>query len=54
MFSLGREEEAPGDLTHMYKFLMGEVKKLETDSSLWCPVKGQEAMGTNGNSGNSI
>lgn len=43
----GREEEAQGDLTHVYKFLMGEVKKREADCSLWCPLKGQEAVGTN-------
>lgn len=46
MSSLGREEKAQGSLTHVYKFLIGEVKMMEANSSLWCRVKEQGAMGT--------
>lgn len=46
MSSLGREEKAQGNLTQVYKILMGEVKTMEANSSLWCTLKEQEATGT--------
>jgi len=36
------EETPQGDLISVYKHLMGGVKTMETDSSQWCPVTGQE------------
>lgn len=30
---------------NVYKYFMGGLQKRETDSSQWCPVTGQEAMG---------
>lgn len=45
MFSLGREEEPWGDLTHMCKLLMGKVKATEAGSSLWCPVERSRGNG---------
>ncbi|RMC16479.1 hypothetical protein DUI87_06414 [Hirundo rustica rustica] len=38
---------AQGDFTNGYKYLIWQRKKLEPGSSLECPVKGQEVMGTN-------
>jgi len=42
-----------GDLLSVYKYLKG-VKKMEPGSFQWCPVTGQEAMGTNCNTGGSV
>lgn len=41
------EEEAHRDLLHLHKYLMEGEKKMEPDSFQCCPVRGQEAMGTN-------
>lgn len=49
----GEGRRGLGDLTHVHKFLMWEVKKVEGNSSLWYPMK-RQAMGTNWNSGHSI
>lgn len=35
----GEGRRGPGDPTHVHKFLMWEVKKVEGNSSLWCPMK---------------
>lgn len=39
------EEKAQRDLIHVY--LMGGIKMMESDSSEWCPMTDQEAIGTN-------
>lgn len=36
---LPEEEKVQGDLTHVYKYLMGEVKKMEP---MWCSMTGWE------------
>jgi len=41
------EEKVQGDLTHVSKYLMGEVKKMEPACSQWCSVTGQETIGRN-------
>ena len=35
------------DLIKGYKYLKGGVKRMEPGSVQWCPVLGEEAMGTN-------
>lgn len=45
--------EVSGDLTCVFKHLMGAVKKIEPGCSLQCVVTGQDAMGTKRNAGNS-
>lgn len=45
VFSL-EKRRFEGDVINMYKYLTEGIKKRETDSSQWCPVLGQEAMGT--------
>ena len=44
LFSLGKAQE---DLINVYKYIRGGREKREPGSSQWCPVTGQEAMGTN-------
>ena len=44
------EEEAQGDLINIHKYPM----RTEPGSSQWCPVPGQETVGTNWNTGGSI
>lgn len=45
LFSL--EQRSLGvELTSVYEYLMKEVKTTKPESSQWCPVKVQEAMGT--------
>lgn len=39
-------------LIHVYKW--EEVKKMESDSSWWYPVKGREVMGTKANTRKSL
>lgn len=46
LFSLRRRKLREG-LISVYKYLVGHIKKMETDSSQWYPVTGQEKMGTN-------
>ena len=41
------EEKAQWDPINVCNHLMEEVKKTQPDSSQWCPVKEQDAMGTN-------
>lgn len=48
MFSL---EKVQRNFIHVYKFLMGEVKKMELDISHWCAVPGQETISTSRNRG---
>jgi len=40
------EEQALGDLSSVHRYLKEGEMKTEPDSSQWCPVRGQEAMGT--------
>lgn len=47
------EKKGTGDLTVVYEYPMGWLKKMKSDSK-WCPVKGQEAIGRNGNTRNTI
>jgi len=35
-----------GDFTNVYKYLKDNAKKVEPGAFQWCPVTGQEAMGT--------
>ncbi|GAB0178762.1 mitochondrial enolase superfamily member 1 [Grus japonensis] len=51
LFSL-EKRRLGGDLINTYKYLKGRCQ--ESDSSQWCPVTGQEATGTNWNTGSSI
>lgn len=46
------EETAQGHLVHVYKYLMGGGKVMETYSSQWCSVIGQETAQTG--TGNSV
>ena len=46
LFSL-KKRRLPGDLTNAYKFLRVGVRRMEPNSSQWCPATGQGAMGTN-------
>lgn len=48
------QEKAQGDLIHVYKYLVGGVKKMEPEFSQWCSVTGEEAKGTNWNTRNSM
>lgn len=48
------KKKAQWDLMNMYKYMIGRVKKVETDSSEHYLVKRQGASGTNSNTGNSI
>lgn len=42
-----------GDLTLVYEYSVGWLKKIKSDSK-WCLVKGQETIGRNGNTRNTI
>lgn len=41
------EEKAQGDLKKKIKFFMRAGKEMEPDSTQWCPMTKQEAVGTN-------
>lgn len=41
-----KNRELSGDLISVYKYLMGESKKIESGSFLLCLVPGQETTGT--------
>jgi len=42
------------NLTNAYKYLQGDIKKMEPGSFQLCPVTGPEAMHTNGNTVGSL
>jgi len=48
------EEKAQGDLISVYKYLTGELKKIDPDTSKWCPLTGQDSMDTKRNTGSSV
>lgn len=46
-----QEEKNQGALFHVCKYLIEEVKKMESSTSKWCPLTEQQAMNTNRNTG---
>lgn len=47
------KEKTQGDLTLVNEYSVGSLKKMKSNSK-WCPVKGQDTTGRNGNTRNTI